>query len=96
MRVLVATTAGSGHFGPLVPFARACAAAGHEVGVAAPLSFAAEVTGAGFEHLPFADVPPELMGRVYGRLPTMTDRRTWGWSRSGGGPRQGLDQSSGP
>jgi hypothetical protein len=72
MRVLVSTTAGSGHFGPLVPFARACAAAGHEVVVAAPASFAAEVTDAGFRHRPFADAPPELMGQIFGRLPSLS------------------------
>jgi hypothetical protein len=31
MRVLVATTAGSGHFAPLVPFAAALRDAGHTV-----------------------------------------------------------------
>lgn len=35
MKVLVATTAGAGHFAGLRPFARACAQAGHEVRVAA-------------------------------------------------------------
>ncbi len=69
MRVLACTTAGAGHFGPLVPFARACADAGHEVAVAAPASFAASVAATGFEHRPFPDVPPEVMGAVFGRLP---------------------------
>jgi UDP:flavonoid glycosyltransferase YjiC (YdhE family) len=72
MRVLVSTTAGSGHFGPLVPFARACAAAGHEVVVAAPASFAAEVAAAGFEHRPFANAPAELLGQIFQRVPTLT------------------------
>ncbi len=36
MRVLAATTRGAGHFGPLAPFAHACAQAGHEVRVAVP------------------------------------------------------------
>ena len=36
MRILFATGQGGGHFGPLVPFARAYARAGHEVLVAAP------------------------------------------------------------
>ena len=40
MRVLLATTANDGHFGPLAPFARAIRAAGHEVRVAAPASYA--------------------------------------------------------
>ncbi|WP_182524951.1 glycosyltransferase [Nocardioides dongkuii] len=72
MRVLVASTAGSGHFGPLVPVARACVEAGHEVAVAAPASFADEVTRAGFAHRPFADVPGEVIGPVMGRLPSLS------------------------
>ena len=72
MRVLCSTTAGSGHFGPLVPFARACQDAGHEVRVAAPASFAAAVTGAGFAHVPFDDVPADVMGAVFGRLPSLS------------------------
>jgi hypothetical protein len=71
VRVLCATTANDGHFGPLVPFARACADAGHEVRVAAPASFAAAVERAGFVHEPFADAPPELIGPVMARLPTL-------------------------
>ena len=66
MRVLVATTANDGHFGPLLPFARACADAGHEVAVAAPESYAVAVRRAGFEHRPFGDAPPELIGPHHG------------------------------
>lgn len=72
MRVLVSTTAGAGHFGPLVPFATACLDAGHEVLVTAPGSFAATVAAAGLDHAPFADVPPDVMGAVFSRLPDMT------------------------
>lgn len=68
MRVLVSTTAGSGHFGPMIPIARACAKAGHEVAVAAPGSFRDHVTRAGFAHLPFPDVPAGVMGAVFGRI----------------------------
>jgi len=71
MRVLVSTTAGSGHFGPLVPFAAACRDAGHDVRVAAPASFASAVTRAGFEHARFPDVPPDVMGPIFGRLPEL-------------------------
>jgi UDP:flavonoid glycosyltransferase YjiC (YdhE family) len=71
MRVLCATTANDGHFGPLVPFARACALAGHDVSVAAPASFAAAVAAAGFDHEPFPDAPPELVGPIMARLPSM-------------------------
>ena len=72
MRVLVSTTAGAGHFGPLVPFATACLDAGHEVLVTAPGSFAGTVAAAGLDHAPFADVPPDVMGAVFSRLPDMT------------------------
>ena len=72
MRVLGATTANDGHFGPIVPFLRACAVAGHEVRVAAPASYAAAVEAAGFAHEPFADAPPELVGPIMARLPTVT------------------------
>ena len=72
MRVLFSTTAGSGHFGPMVPFAQACRDAGHDVKVAAPASFAEAVAAAGLEHAPFADVPPEVMGAVFSRLPQVS------------------------
>jgi glycosyltransferase len=72
MRMLFATTAGTGHFGPMVPVARACVEAGHEVRVAAPESFANHVARAGLEHVPFDDVPQEVMGPVFARLPSLT------------------------
>ena len=72
MRILFSTTAGTGHFGPLIPVARACQAAGHTVAVAAPGNFAEAVTGAGFDHLPFAEPSPELIGQAFGRAPQLT------------------------
>lgn len=72
MRVLVATTAGAGHFGPLVPFAQACAGAGHEVGVAAPASFGAAVEQAGLRHLPVDDPPQEELAAVWAALPRLS------------------------
>lgn len=71
MRVLVASTAGAGHFAPMVPFAQALVDAGHVVRVAAPASFASVVQRAGLEHAPFADVPPEQLGAVFARLPQL-------------------------
>ena len=69
MRVLFSTTAGTGHFGPLIPFAKACAAAGPTVAVAAPGRFTGAVTGAGFTtHLPFDEPPRELVREVFGRI----------------------------
>lgn len=71
MRVLVATTGNTGHFEPLVPFARACAARGHDVRVAAPAGFADHVAQAGFPHLPFDDAPPEETQAVFASLPPL-------------------------
>ena len=72
MRVLVATTAGAGHFAPLAPFATAIRDAGHAVRVAAPASFASAVQRAGFAHVPLADAPSDETGPVHARLPTLT------------------------
>ncbi len=71
MRILCATTANDGHFGPIVPFARAGAKAGHEVRVAAPASYAGAVQRAGFRHEPFADAPPDQVGPVMASLPSL-------------------------
>jgi UDP:flavonoid glycosyltransferase YjiC (YdhE family) len=72
VRVLFATTANDGHFGPLLPFARACVSTGHEVRVAAPISFGEVLARAGLRHETFADAPPEVIGPVMASLPTMT------------------------
>ena len=72
MRVLCSTTGNDGHFGPLLPFARALVATGHEVRVAAPASYAASVARAGLPHEPFGEPAPEVIGPIMGRLPTMT------------------------
>jgi UDP:flavonoid glycosyltransferase YjiC (YdhE family) len=72
MRVLFATTANDGHFGPLLPFVRACAELDHEVRVAAPASYGRALARADLRHEPFADAPPELIGPVMGSLPSMS------------------------
>lgn len=68
MRVLVSTTAGAGHFGPLVPFAEALRRAGHDVLVTAPRSFASAVERAGFAHHAFADARPDELQAVFASL----------------------------
>jgi UDP:flavonoid glycosyltransferase YjiC (YdhE family) len=68
MRLLVATTANEGHFGPMVPFADACRRAGHEVLVAAPASFAGSVERAGFEFRACPDVDPDERARFMERF----------------------------
>ena len=74
MRVLAATTAGAGHFAGVLPFARACVRAGHEVRFAAPASFAGTVEEAGFVHQPLDDADPAALGAVFGRIPTLSMR----------------------
>lgn len=74
MRVLAATTAGAGHFAGLFPFALACVRAGHEVRVAAPVSFAGTVEDAGFSHLPLTDADPAALGAVFSRIPALSRR----------------------
>ena len=71
MRVLFSTTAGTGHFGPLVPVARACRDAGHTVAVAAPASFAGQVHNAGLTHVALPDTPAEKTAPIFARLPTL-------------------------
>ena len=57
MRILFATTRGAGHVGPLIPFARAGVAAGHDVLVAGPGSTAALVRRAGLEFAAVGEPP---------------------------------------
>lgn len=72
MRVLVSSTRGAGHVAPLLPFARACLRAGHEVLAAGPPDLADTVAAAGFEYWPFDPPPEEELGPVWGRVPTVS------------------------
>lgn len=58
------TTGYAGHFNPLVPFARACVRAGHDVRVAAPRSRGGVVERAGLELQPCADPADEDLARL--------------------------------
>ena len=58
MRILFSAAGGHGHLQPLIPLARAAAAAGHEVLVSATPSLANRVENLG---LPFAPSGPELL-----------------------------------
>ncbi len=66
MRVLFTCAPASGHFHPLVPYARALADAGHDVAFAAPAFFAPAMEGAGFRRFSagleqsFLDVYPQM------------------------------------
>jgi sterol 3beta-glucosyltransferase len=64
MRVLFATTAGEGHFGPMVPFAQACVAAGHEVRIAAQEHFEGFVSARGLGFSPISGDPFQLVAKL--------------------------------
>jgi UDP:flavonoid glycosyltransferase YjiC (YdhE family) len=68
MRILFATTAGAGHFGPLIPLARAAVRAGHEVAVAAAGLFESAVREAGFDFRPVASPSDEDRGAMFARI----------------------------
>jgi UDP:flavonoid glycosyltransferase YjiC (YdhE family) len=65
MRVLFTTTGHAGHVLPLVPLARACPRAGHEVRVAGPRSRGGVVRAAGLPFWPFADPPEDEVMSVF-------------------------------
>ena len=52
MRILFSSTRGAGHLQPLLPYARALVARGHEVAVAAPEEVSTTLRDAGLPHLP--------------------------------------------
>jgi UDP:flavonoid glycosyltransferase YjiC (YdhE family) len=66
MRVLVTTTGGAGHFGPLVPFVDALLAAGDDVLIATRESMAEPIRAAGYDVRPFADAPAEERAAILG------------------------------
>ncbi len=70
MRILVTSTSGAGHYGPLAPFVRSFRRCGHEVLVAGPASLGPSVRDAGF--WPVADPPAQEMAAVYARLPGLS------------------------
>jgi UDP:flavonoid glycosyltransferase YjiC (YdhE family) len=57
MRLLFTTTGHAGHVLPLVPLARACRRAGHEIRIAGPRSRGGVVRSAGLPFWPFDDPP---------------------------------------
>src|SRR3954468_10487785 len=58
MRILLCSRSGAGHFGPLVPFAKAFLRNNDEVLFTAPAEVAAMIADAGFDHYIVPDPPP--------------------------------------
>ena len=72
MRVLMTTKAGAGHFGPLIPFARAFQRAGADVLVAAPREAAAMVRAEGLPLWAFDDPPAGERDAIFAEVRAMS------------------------
>ena len=68
MRVLFSSTRGTGHVTPLLPYARALIADGHDVAVAGPMELAEGLRAAGLRHAPFDHPGDETLGPIWARL----------------------------
>lgn len=68
MRVLLSSTRGTGHLQPLLPYARALVARGHEVVVAAPAEVSGPLREAGLAHAPFDHPGDEVLGPIWARF----------------------------
>jgi UDP:flavonoid glycosyltransferase YjiC (YdhE family) len=68
MRILFASTRGAGHIGPLVPFAYACVAAGHDVLFAAAPSTAPHIKRTGLPFAPVGEPDEATMDEIWGRV----------------------------
>jgi UDP:flavonoid glycosyltransferase YjiC (YdhE family) len=71
MRVLFSSTRGTGHITPLLPFAHALVAAGHEVVVSGPAELADGVRKAGLTHAPFDHPGDVALAPIWARLRTV-------------------------
>ena len=68
MRILVTTTRGAGHIGPLLPFARALLRANHDVLFAVVAPGAPLVESAGFDVWPLPAAPEEVRNAMFSRV----------------------------
>src|SRR5215210_8168942 len=72
MRVLLSSTSGAGHLGPLIPFAHALRRAGHETLVTAPVSAQARGERAGLPFMSFADPADRELEPLWARVGAAT------------------------
>src|ERR1700690_1914065 len=68
MRVLLSSTRGAGHLQPLLPYAQALRARGHEDLVAAPAEVRATLSEAGLPHAPFDHPGDETLAPIWARF----------------------------
>jgi UDP:flavonoid glycosyltransferase YjiC (YdhE family) len=74
MRVLIASTGGAGHFGPLLPFAKALTRRGDDVLVVGPPGLAGMVEAAGCRFRAGAEPPAEEAAAIWQRVGSATDQ----------------------
>ncbi len=67
MRVLFASTQGTGHFGPLIPVIDACQRSGHETLIVGPPTLKSR----GYEFRAGASPPDDVLGPLWGRMPSL-------------------------
>ena len=80
MRVLLASTRGAGHVGPLLPFARALVRSGADVALAVPRFAAVLGEAASLEVLPIDDPPPCTRPMASSRSSSTTSIYSPSWS----------------
>jgi UDP:flavonoid glycosyltransferase YjiC (YdhE family) len=68
MRVLFSSTRGAGHLQPLLPYAHALAAHGHEVKIAGPVDIAEPLSAAGLAHAPFDHPGDAALAPIWARF----------------------------
>ncbi len=68
MRVLFSSTRGAGHLQPLLPYAQALEAGGHEVLIAGPADIAETVRAAGLTHAPFGHPGDATLAPIWARF----------------------------
>jgi len=73
MRVLFSSTRGAGHLQPLLPYARALVARGHEVVVAAPADVGETLLSAGLAHAPFGHPGDDVLKPIWARFRGASD-----------------------
>lgn len=72
MRILFSSTRGTGHLLPLLPYAKALFAKGHEVLVAGPEELREPLLREGLAYAPFAHPGDENLAPLWARLQTLT------------------------
>jgi UDP:flavonoid glycosyltransferase YjiC (YdhE family) len=71
MRILICTRSGAGHFGPLVPFAKAFLRNNDQVLFTAPAEAAAMIADAGFDHHIVPDPPQDGRATIFSYARTL-------------------------